>query len=288
MWLGLLALLLSGSPPPAPREVVLERVGTIGHPPIQEASGLVKSRRYPGVFWTHNDSGHPATLFAVRRDGSLVREYPVGALNVDWEDVAADGRGHLFLGDIGNNGGRLPLRAIYQVDEPDPAAEARSPLPVRSATFYKFPPGGRFDAEGLAVDGDRALLVAKTFDGRPAEVYTVPLRPPAPMTRPAVPERAGSLDGFTRPVTGASLSPDGRRLAVCSLEAVGVYSRGPDAAWVPVALRTFRSDDQIEAVAWDGDDLILAGEGRGVYRLPASAWEPATASSPRAERHAKP
>ncbi|MFO0950915.1 MAG: hypothetical protein U0835_07120 [Isosphaeraceae bacterium] len=66
------------------------------------------SRRHPGVFWVHNDSGNPPRLFAVRVDGSLIREYAVQAPNVDWEDIAVDDEGHLYLGDIGNNDARLP------------------------------------------------------------------------------------------------------------------------------------------------------------------------------------
>src|SRR5215218_2962033 len=102
----------------------LERLGRLEHPAIREASSIVASRRHPGIFWVHNDSGNPAALFAVRRDGTLVREYAVKAPNLDWEDIAVDDEGHLYLGDIGNNAGLLPIRTVYQLDEPDPEAEA--------------------------------------------------------------------------------------------------------------------------------------------------------------------
>src|SRR4051795_12516953 len=87
----------------------LEPIGRLAHPAIREASGIVQSRRFPGIFWTHNDSGNPPSLFAVTREGSLVREYKVAVPNVDWEDIAIDDDGHLYLGEIGNNDGRLPL-----------------------------------------------------------------------------------------------------------------------------------------------------------------------------------
>jgi hypothetical protein len=276
--LAMLTSLLAGDG----QEVRPRPVGRLAHPAIREASGIVASRRYRGIFWVHNDSGNPPFLFAVRRDGSLVREYTVGVPNLDWEDIATDDQGHLYLGEIGNNEGRLPIRAVYQLDEPDPFApdaaeegdrEHRRALKVNTASYYRFPPGGRFDAEGLVIDGDRgrALVVAKTFDGREAEVYAVPLKPPAPLFRPASPEKVGTLPGFTEPVTGASLSPGGR-LAVCSTGAVGVYERDASGRWAPVARRRFRVDDDIEAVAWDGDDLILAGEGRGVFRIAEADW----------------
>jgi hypothetical protein len=260
-----LLCLLSAEP------AALERVGTLRHPAIREASGLVASRKHPGVFWVHNDSGNAPLLFAVRRDGTLIREFSVGVPNVDWEDIALDDSGHLYLGDIGNNDARLPLRAVYRLDEPNPFQKTqdvqRQRIDAAKAWYYRFGNGERFDAEGLVVADGRILLVSKTFDGRDAEVYAIPLEPPAPLLKPAVPERVGTLPGFTRPVTGASLSQDGKRLAVCSTKAVGVYERTAKPAWKRLAIHVFRSDDQIEAITWDGDDLVLAGENRGVYRI---------------------
>lgn len=275
--LGILTLLLAGPPPQVP----LERIGRLDHPPIREASGLVQSRRHPGIFWVHNDSGNPPALFAVRRDGSLVREYTVGVPNVDWEDVATDDHGHLYLGEIGNNGRLLPLRAIYQLDEPDPEQAGVRSLKVKTASYYRFPGGGRFDAEALVIDGDRALVVAKTLDGRAAEVYAIPLRPPAPLIRPALPERVGTLPGFTTAVTGADLSADRKRLVVCSLDAVGVFEKDTKGGWTPTAKKGFQADDQVEAVAWDGDDILLAGEGRGLFRIRSASWRGTTRRNPR-------
>jgi hypothetical protein len=266
--LGILTLLVCGQAPNVP----LEPIGRLAHPPIREASGLVRSRRHPGVFWVHNDSGNPPALFAVRRDGTLVREYAVGVPNIDWEDIAADDRGHLYLGEIGNNDGRLPLRAVYQIDEPDPFRDGERVLKVNTASYYRFPAGGRFDAEGLVINGDRALVIAKTFDGRDAEVWAVPLRPPAPLIRPAMPERVGTLPGFQAAVTGADLTPDGRRIVVCSVGSVGVFEKQDGGRWRAIGLRSFRPDDGIEAVAWDGDDLVLAAENRHLFRIPRAAW----------------
>ena len=44
---------------------------------IDESSGIVMSRQYPGIFWTHNDSGDLARLFAVRANGQLVAQVRV-------------------------------------------------------------------------------------------------------------------------------------------------------------------------------------------------------------------
>ncbi|MES2464113.1 MAG: hypothetical protein V4671_26400, partial [Armatimonadota bacterium] len=44
----------------------------VTHPPVEEMSGIVKSVRYPNVFWIHNDSGDEPRLFAIRTDGSVI------------------------------------------------------------------------------------------------------------------------------------------------------------------------------------------------------------------------
>ncbi len=269
-FLLLAALLVADGPKP----VTLERVGRLEHPAIGEASGIVKSRKYPGVFWVHNDSGNAPRLFAVRRDGGLIREYMVKIPNVDWEDIAIDNAGHLYLGEIGNNEGRLPLRAVYMLDEPDPNLDTAPALKVITACYYLMSRENRFDAEGLVIDGDRALIVSKTFDSRDAEVFSIPFAPPAPLMKPAKPKLTATLRGFTSPVTGASLTPDGKWLAVCATDLVGVYERSKDATWTPLFLQKFRpSDGQVEAITWDDADLILTGEGRQMLRLPAKVWQ---------------
>jgi hypothetical protein len=251
----------------------LERLGRLEHAAICEASGIAASRRHPGVFWVHNDSGNAPALYAVARNGALVREYAVAAPNLDWEDIAADDAGHLYIGDIGNNAQVLRVRVIYRVDEPDPARRSEGPLPLGGAWYYTFGPEGRFDAEGLFIDRGRAVLVAKRLDGRPADLFAVPLDAPAPLTAPTVVQRLGTLEQFVEPATGAALAPDGRRLAVCSPVLVRVYVRPALASddWKLAATVRFDADG-VEAVTWDGDDLILASEGRGLYRIAAAAW----------------
>src|SRR4051812_49706568 len=71
---------------------------------ISEASGIVASRRFQGVYWTHND-GDDNRLFAIRRDGSVIGCAKVDANLHDWEDIAIDDDGNLYIADTGNNAG---------------------------------------------------------------------------------------------------------------------------------------------------------------------------------------
>jgi hypothetical protein len=249
----------------------IEVAGRLDHPDIREASGIVRSRRHPDIFWVHNDSGNPPVLFAVRRDGALVRAYQVGVPNVDWEDLTIDDGGHLYLGDIGNNDGRLPLRAVYRLAEPDPGRGDDSPLQADQASFYRFPSrDARFDAESLILLDGRAVMITKRLDGGEAQLMAVPLDPPAPLTRPALPVNLGRLPGCTDPITGADLSGDGRELAVCSTSQAWVYRREKD-LWRRIGQAAHDLADA-EGICWDGRDLLVVGEGRGLRRVPESVW----------------
>src|SRR5689334_13067270 len=71
------------------RAVMIERgvtlVGTLEHPALSESSGLTASPTREGVFYTHNDTGNPAFLFAIDRNGRSIGAYEVkGARLIDW------------------------------------------------------------------------------------------------------------------------------------------------------------------------------------------------------------
>jgi hypothetical protein len=263
------------NPDPAP----LEPLGWFDARAIPEASGIVKSRRHPGIFWVHNDSGNAPLLFAVRDDGRIVRRFRLAIPNLDWEDIAIDDRGHLYLGDIGNNAGLLRVRTIYQLDEPDPSipegGDRDRPLPATRTVAYSLPTSNRFDAESLVLDRGTAIVIAKYLDGREAELFAVPFDPPpaGPAPGPAPVRPIGKLPGFTEPATGADLSAEGTRLAVCSYRVTRIYHRkGESNAWEELAEVRYAAMP-IEGIAWDGGDLILAAEeARGLYRLRERVW----------------
>src|SRR5256885_17165009 len=95
-------------------------VGRVRTKSLNEASGLVMSRKHPGVYWTHNDGGD-GVLYAIRADGSEVGHAKIDAIFHDWEDIAIGSDGHLYLADIGNNDRRRHHMTVYRIDEPDPA-----------------------------------------------------------------------------------------------------------------------------------------------------------------------
>ncbi len=85
----------AGDPPSATLQALL----TDEH--LGEVSGIVASRRHPGIFWVHNDGDNAAELYAIDGEGQLRATLQVaGVRNVDWEDLAAfesDGKAYLLI-----------------------------------------------------------------------------------------------------------------------------------------------------------------------------------------------
>lgn len=190
---------------------------------VRETSGLAGSARGPELFWTHNDAGNGAELFAVDATGRLVQRVSVqGVEAIDWEDIESgrcDGESCLFIGDIGDNDAERQTIAIHQVLEPGPEA---TQIDVAATIQARYPNGPR-DAESLfRLPDGRLYIVTKGRDG-PVELYRVP----QPTGGLAVMERVRELmprpeDDLDR-VSGATASPDGNWVAVRSYRTLYLY-----------------------------------------------------------------
>ena len=268
LWLlPILALGFGGTAAAAVDVPPWEAVGYYAHPDIRESSGIVASRQFEGVYWTLNDSGNPATLYATDRTGTLIQEIAVtGARNVDWEALGIDDRNQLWIGEIGNNSRQRMDLKVFVIAEPNPFTETAAPVLARYPYRY---PSENVDAEGLFIVAGVPYIVSKEL-GR-AVLYRFPvLRPDVKQVLVRVGEfRAARL------VTGAGLSEDGTRLAVCSYDALWVYhnAAGDVAAMLHAAPWSVQHDFSGEAVCFDGNDLVLTNEARELYVLPQFWYE---------------
>jgi hypothetical protein len=274
--------------------------GRVESAELVEASGLVASRRHPGVLWSHND-GADGRVFAVDATGSDLASYALGVDGLrDVEDIALVGGVDgdvLLLADIGDNGIERDTIAVHLVDEPDPARDdALGPVSTLTLRY----PDGPHDAETLLVDERAGRIVVVTqeqqrdADGAPdpfgvtlpSLVFEAPLDAPADVTvelalvgevdTVALEERLGSLLphpstvlGFGGVVTGGDVAPDGSLVALRTYEAVWLWPRRSDqsVAEAIVEIGEFPCrvehgpEAQGEAVAFLGDQLVTLGEG---------------------------
>lgn len=287
----------------------------VSHPPLNEMSGIVKSRRYPDVFWVHNDSGDAPRLFAVRADGTVVmpaylsndffvgdtpvdgkKPYPGvmidGAANSDWEDITLD-NDTLYIADLGNNGNARRDLAIYTLPEPNPEATQRAHvlkrLPVAYPDQSAFPDPARwhFDCEAVFVYNGRLHVVTK--HRAPGKINTPEtganlyrLDSPA-ADRVNVLKKLDTAPDLGGWVTGANVSPDNKTLAVlCQAPVASVWlfdlgRTSGDRLLSGRARRLILSNaQQCEAVCFaDNETLLVTNEQRDVFRLKVADFVPA-------------
>ena len=258
---------------------------------LREASGLAASRREPGMYWAHDDSGGRPVLKAFGADGELRGSLRLaGVKNVDWEDLASfelDGKAWLLVADTGDNRAGRGDCVLHVVEEPAAAAlrpDAEHVVGVAWSLPVIFPEGPR-DVEAVAVDAraERVYLLEKR--NRPHGLYALSLRPPARGRPAATVERAGEVAGFAAPgggrlwrsATGGALRPrptamdfaaDGSAALVLTYGEVLLYSRIGDEPWARAlgrapAWRAAHGLPQAEAAAFsaDGARIVVTSEG---------------------------
>ena len=253
------------------------RAGTLRSPVLKEASGIAASKCQPNVYWTHNDSGNGALLYAIDGSGSLLGTWSVaGAKNKDWEDIAAfrdpSGKCFVLIGDIGDNDLERSDLSVYRVAEPDVSATAgkNAPQTTEPSRVLDFVyPDVRRNSETLLVHpttGDIYILTKSQKE--PVSVYK--LKPDFSGEK----QRAVKIAEFTVPavpnglLTGGDISPDGGRVVLCdyiygyelNLPAMAANF---DDIWKQEPLRFDLGDRKAgEAVAFtaDGDAVVAISE----------------------------
>lgn len=176
--------------------------GFVTDPRIGEISGLAASRRRNDLWWAHNDSGNPASLYAITAAGGVVAEYAVdGVVNRDWEDLAAfdlDGRPWLLVADVGDNGGlRRDVRLIL-VEEPAIGGATQGRLRPEWVLTARWPDGPR-DVESVAVDPERRTIYLLAKRRVPAQLFALPLEAPASPDEVRTIRQIGTVPGIPQP-----------------------------------------------------------------------------------------
>ena len=259
----LLLFLLAGCTPFGIPALYEQAAARFENPAIDESSGLVKSRRIEGLFWTHNDSGDRARIFAVTREGRDLGAVEVrGARNVDWEDIAVDDAGFLYLCDIGDNRGRRHDLVIYRVPEVDPRRVHETTVAARFP--FHYPDRPPIDAESCFYAKGALYVMTKERGTDDTTLYRLDLSRPD-QEQPAAFIARAAMESL---VTGADVTPDGALLAVLSYAFIDLYRKPTDSdnylAGPHRRLSIYFG--QAEGIAWDGDDLLISDEEGNLLR----------------------
>ena len=316
--LGLLSYLLSPSGARAAGQAaparLLSPLATIQDSLIAESSALQRSRRRPGMFWTLNDSGDEARLFAIDSSGATLHpawfEHYQGlrlpnAQNLDWEDLAQDAEGNLLIGAFGNNSNARRDLGFYVLPEPNPLAVGEA-LVLKHVFFawpdqHDFPPAQlNFDCEAFFFARGALHFLTKHRSDTKTRLYRLDEPPRAalphqpwheafrpdvvyPLTFLGEADVAGLRPEMAGLVTAADATLDGSRLAILTYSGVFVVDNpaGGEAErtgnLLAGAWRWLPIEArQCEGLALDGETLWITNEQREIFRLPVADLAPRT------------
>jgi hypothetical protein len=259
---------------------VLTPIATIQPPAINESSGIVRSLQHSGVYWTHNDSGDSARIFAIGLNGAAVGSSTgitiSGAMNIDWEDIARGPENTLIVSDLGNNANARKDLAVYLLEEPDPAVQTAAPFSKKITVHYPeqtaFPPlDNNYDNEAIFWANDRMYALTKHRADNLTRLYRLDSMREGE-SNPLI--WIGAFETLIQ-TTAADVSEDERTLAGLTYAGLWVFTLPEDAPtdnyflgavrWLPIA-----NLNQAEAISFDAteENLIITNEQRQIFRVP--------------------
>lgn len=246
------------------KEYAIEQVGKMNKEEVMESSGLEISA--DGNFWTHADGGNLPVLYKVDAGGKLltVLEVP-DASNQDWEDLAQDEDGNLYIGDFGNNENKRQNLRIFRINEKN--SSQVDTIQFTYADQHLFPPkkaDRNFDCEAFFYHRDHLYLFTKDRGKNElVKVYKVPAKPGS--------YQVAAFDSIqiSTMITSADISPDGNRLAllgygniyICDISGRDDFFSG-EKYCIPVG-----KTGQAEALVFtDNTNFIFTNEGGKIFK----------------------
>ncbi len=233
---------------------------------LDEASGLLVSRRYPDVLWSHNDSGDKSRLYALdRKTLKLIKKIKVKkAANRDWEDLTYY-RGNILIGDFGNNKNRRKDLTIYTIKEPNPYKEKKIRPIKRESFIFSDQKSSKyrrknFDCEAMFSFDDKVYLLTKHRADTDTTLYLLKKH------------IAQKISDYTLDDRVTSADSDGKIIAILTYKSIYIVEPKGKKNLFEGRWRRKKLDNlgQIEGVALDGDMVHIVSEEGMLYSLHVS------------------
>lgn len=199
---------------------------------LKESSGLETTGT--NQFWSHNDSGGKNEIYCFNSEGKITKTVEITNVdNRDWEDLAMDNDGNLYIGEIGNNLNSHKMLKIFKIPNP---AKGGNKVTAKIIQFkYEdqkaYPPDDDelyFDAEALIAHNNNLYIFTKNrtvpYDGY-VRLYRIPAEEgthTAKLVGTLFLGKGGSMYKWW--ITAADISPDGKKVVLLSHNKLWVLS----------------------------------------------------------------
>lgn len=236
---------------------------------LHEVSGIEKVKN-ADLLWMLNDSGNKPIIYGVDNQGKIIREIIVKAKNNDWEDITSDEEGNLYIADFGNNNNKRKNLRILKIKHQDLLVKDK--VEVEKIKFSypnqtKFPPKKKdrfFDAESLVYKNGFLYIFTKSrVKGKYGKtiLYKIPAEKGSYEAK-----RISTFENCTDlkcSITGASISPNGKKVALLNHQSVFIFSNFVDDDFLSGDVKEFPLGhvSQKESISFiDDTTLYIADE----------------------------
>jgi len=141
---------------------------------VKESSGICRSIKHLGVYWTHNDSGSKPILYAFDELGTDICQLSLSCPAMDWEDIASNLVNNvptIILADVGDNEMKRGTYSIRVITEPEILSSSN--IPFETITF-KYPDGLSHNCESICLRSDGVIvLVTKNHPSGGTKVFEI-------------------------------------------------------------------------------------------------------------------
>lgn len=249
---------------------------------LSEVSGIIPAKN--DNFWVIEDNGNKDKLYLINKKAQLIKEVKIlNGKNTDWESLAKDERGNIYIGDFGNNFNKRENLVIYKISNADDNNEGK--IEAEKIRFSypdqkKYPPekaNFNFDAEGFLYWKEHLYIFSKNrtrpYNGI-TNVYRLPAKKGTYVAEPVGSFVLCKEEGYCS-VTGADISPKGTDIVLQSYGYLYVIKGFAEDNFNQVQVKRIflNYESQMESVCFLNDDeIIIADEqsktkGRNLYQF---------------------
>ncbi|MDR9457479.1 MAG: hypothetical protein RI572_08720 [Salegentibacter sp.] len=249
---------------------------------LKEVSGMEKFPK-SDLIWMINDSGNKNILYGLKPGNSTLKTIAItNAENKDWEDLARDTTGNLYIGDFGNNRNKREDLVIYKVKNPEGNTSGKTTatkiiFDLEDQTEY--PPKRKnrnFDIEAFVHLNGNLYLFTKNRSSKSngvSKIYRLTDQPGESTAK-----LIGEFQSCKKKscwITGAAVSPDRKRLALLTNKSVHIISDFKDDNFTTgkTTHLEFGHNSQKESIIFKDDSTIYVADeqtgafGRNLYEF---------------------